>query len=145
MPESRPPCGQPGSSFVAKCPPHFWKVRFLSHRAYSSEAVASGERVCSFVMVQCVAASPAELPSAPAQPTNSTRDPTRTVPTTAISTLALRRCPWRTMAHSSFVCDFCYRRLRACHTTNAGAALRKPYSPECVEGQFSEVRSQDRA
>src|SRR5215218_4133036 len=51
VPKSRPPLGQPGKSFVVKCSPHFSKVRVPWHRASSSDAVASGERICSFLEV----------------------------------------------------------------------------------------------
>src|SRR5215204_4411281 len=88
VPESMPPLGQPGRSFVVRTPAPmvgFLKVRVPSHRA-SSEAVAWGECVCSF----CGASEPT-----PAQPTprRSTAHPIREALTKAM------RCPRRTTTH----------------------------------------------
>src|SRR5215213_9441829 len=87
VPKSRPPLGQPGKSFVVKCSPHFSKVRVPWHRASSSDAVASGELPCSFLLEGSE--------GVPAQPTTRRRKapPIRMVPTTAM------RCTWRTTAH----------------------------------------------
>src|SRR5215216_3747810 len=95
-------------------------VRVPSHRA-SLDAVASGERVCSFLEVS---------ERTPAQPTPRRRTvhPIRKATTTAM------RCAWRTTAPVLFACVPCYYHLEACHTTSYGAPLR---------GLFTEVRGRE--
>src|SRR5215204_2323219 len=105
VPKSGPPLGQPGRSFVVKRSPHFWKGRVPWHRA-SSEAVASGEHVCSFLVASvgsCSFLKVTELVPAQPTPRRSTAKPIRKVPTTAT------RCLWRTTAHPpSLTCVPCY-------------------------------------
>src|SRR5215208_6322769 len=83
VPKSRPPLGQPGTSFVTTDSLFMILLFVPSHRASSSEAVAWGELPCSFLL---------EVSErVPAQPTASrkTAHPIRKATTKAIS------CPWR--------------------------------------------------
>src|SRR5215204_4530407 len=134
VPKSRPPLGQPGKSLVTHRPdgPCRSMGRVSAHRASSEAALA--ERVCSLVASVCPCClGLSEL--VPEQPTTRRRTahPIRKVPTKAM----LR--PWRTTTPSPS--------LRASPATSASkhATLRSPallccpYSPKCVEGEFSEV------
>src|SRR5215204_663292 len=137
VPSSKPPLGQPGRSFVVRTPRvGFLKVRVPSHRA-SSDAVAGGERVGSFLVASvCPWPSCGASELVPAQPTirRRTAHPIRKVPTTTM------RCPWRTATHPPSLC--LYSLLLASRSMPHNEPWRistGAYSPKCVEGVFSEV------
>src|SRR5215217_9051514 len=102
VPESRPPLGQPGTSFVTAVSSSHLMVRVPSHRG-SSDVVASGERPCSFVASLCPCFSSCEdsaLTPDPPITRRRTAHPIRKAPTTAM------RCPWRTTAHPPSLCMY---------------------------------------
>src|SRR5215204_173785 len=107
VPESRPPLGQPGTSFVTQDRPYALILRVRSHRA-SSDAVAS---VASVISCSCLVASVCSCSSpcgaserTPAQPTTTRRitHPKRRAPKTAV------RHAGRTTAPPPFACVLCY-------------------------------------
>src|SRR5829696_5985092 len=95
VPQSRPPLGQPGKSFVVKCSPHFSKVRVPWHRASSSDAVASGELPCSSFLLEV-----SEL-VVPAQPPTRRRTahPIRKALTTTADSWAQAPCVRKAVRH----------------------------------------------
>src|SRR5215217_144973 len=105
-------------------------LRVPPHRA-SSDSVALGELPCSFLLE--------DSERVPAQPTTRRRaaHPIRQVPTTAIS------CPWRTTAHPPSL--RMHPLLLTSRSMPHNEALRistEPYSADCVEYEFSEVRQE---